>query len=515
MTAAATSSVGEPILQVSGLVKTFGGEVALGGVDLTVGRGEVHALLGANGAGKSTLIKCVTGIHAPDAGDIVWRGSRRRFRTLRESIAAGMATMFQQLNVVEDLTVGGYLSLGREQLRRGIIDRGADTRMATAALARVGVELDVQAPMESLSVAERELVEIARAASLSAELVIMDEPTASLGEAEIERLFGVIESLRRDGVSVIYVSHKLKEVLAICQRATVLRDGQNAGSIDVAGATTDDLLKLMVGQQSPLRPKAARALSTHPLLELDAVSTAEGVSGVSLTVHEGEVVGLYGLMGSGRTEVLRAIYGQEPLTAGTMRLDGKPWAPSSARAAVRAGLGLVPEDRVREAMIPDASVAGNITMSAPATITSSGVVRAAREQAVARSVVADVGIKTAGVAAPITSLSGGNQQKVILGRWMAAGSSLLLLDDPTVGVDVAAKNEIYKIIEALVDQGHSVLVCSSELDEIVSLCDRVAIMHQGCIVRVVQSGEGDAESLIRHAIMGAVTEADDRKQDEQ
>ncbi|MFV0453007.1 MAG: sugar ABC transporter ATP-binding protein [Propioniciclava sp.] len=509
---AAAGSAGAPILAVSGLVKTFGGEVALGGVDLDVAPGEVHALLGANGAGKSTLIKCVTGIYAPDAGQVVWRGRSHRFRSLRESIAAGMVTMFQQLNVVEDLTVGGYLSLGREQGRWGLMNGRADRAMARAALSRVGVTVDVAAPMAGLSVAERELVEIARAASMDAELVIMDEPTASLGEVEVERLFDVLNGLRAEGVAVIYVSHKLKEVLTVCQRATVLRDGRNVGTIDVAGATTDDLLELMVGTQPPLEAKPARPLGSTPLLELGAVSTAEGVHEVDLTVREGEVVGLYGLMGAGRTEVLRAIYGLEPLTGGTMRLHGRPWAPRSALQAVRAGLGLVPEDRVREAMIPDASVAQNITMSAPWAVSSQGVLSARKERALATSIVTEVGVKTAGVQAPITSLSGGNQQKVIVGRWMAAGSSLLLLDDPTVGVDVAAKNEIYSIIEGLIGQGHAVLLCSSELDEIVALCDRIAIMHQGRIVSVVRSGDGDAESLVRQAIMGVVVERPDHPQ---
>lgn len=508
MSADVATGAGQPILEVSDLVKTFGGEVALGGVGLAVRPGEVHALLGANGAGKSTLIKCVTGIHVPDSGDIVWQGRQHRFRSLRESIAVGIATMFQQLNVVEDLSVSGYLCLGRESVRRGMIDRKATAIMAEESLARVGVDMDVNAQMGSLSVAERELVEIARAASLSAQLVIMDEPTASLGEAEVDRLFTVIEGLRREGVAVIYVSHKLKEVLAICQRATVLRDGRNAGTIDVAGASTDDLLELMVGRQPPLKPKGPPTVSSRPLLELDRVSSAEGVRDITMTVHEGEVVGIYGLMGAGRTEVLRCIYGLEPVTAGSMRLQGRPWQPRSARSAVRAGLALVPEDRVREAMIPDVSVAGNISVSSPSEFTSKGIVNAARERELARSVVDDVGIKTAGVEALITALSGGNQQKVVLGRWMAAKSVLLLLDDPTVGVDVAAKNEIYAIIEQLAGTGTSVILCSSELDEIASVCDRVIVMHQGRIVSSVKAGDGDAESLIRQAIMGSASDND-------
>jgi ABC-type sugar transport system ATPase subunit len=495
-----------PILRAQSIVKKFGGAAALAGVDLEVSPGEVHALLGANGAGKSTLIKVIAGIHLADSGAITWMGGQHRFRDLRESMAAGIATMFQQLNVVEDLSVRGYLSLGRERTRFGLVDHRAESAVATEALARVGVDIDIRRSMRDLSVAERELVEIARAVSMDARLVIMDEPTASLGEAEVERLFGVIHGLRRDGVSVIYVSHKLKEVLDICDRATVLRDGRNAGTVEIRDVSTDDLLELMVGHQPVLATGRARQLSTSASIELVNVSTVAGLRGVNLSVREGEIFGLYGLMGAGRTELLRAIYGLDPLTSGSMTYQGSPWEPKTPTRAVRSGVGLVPEDRVREAMIPDASVADNLVLSAPSEVTRGVVVSRRREASVADASIRRIGIKVPSLSSPITALSGGNQQKVVLGRWLLADSRLLLLDDPTVGVDVAAKNEIYRLVREMAESGRTVIVSSSELDELLALCDRIAVMHRGAIVNTIHNQDGDARVLIRQSITGAEPE---------
>ena len=498
----ALPAAGPVLLQVRQVDKAFGGAAALSGVDLTIVEGEVHALLGANGAGKSTLIKIIAGIHAADGGDLAWRGEPLVVRSLHESMAAGIAVMFQQLNVVEDLTVGEYLTLGRERSRFGVLDRRHGMQEARSALAGIGIDLDVTRPAATLSVAERELVEIARAVSLDARLVIMDEPTASLGDAEVERLFEVIRALRVNGVAVVYVSHKLDEVLAITDRCTVLRDGRNAGSIDTADATKDRLLEMMVGRHVLTVAAPRPPVTTEPMLEIQDVSTATGLRAVNLTVCAGEIVGVYGLMGAGRTELLRAVYGLDPLTSGRVRLGGTDFAPRSTHSAVRAGVGLVPEDRVREAMIPDESVAGNLTLSAPWRVVRRGVFRRSAEREIARDTVSAVGIKTPGVLAPITALSGGNQQKVVLGRWLVAGTRMLLLDDPTVGVDVAAKADIYALVKSMTADGTSVLICSSELEELLLLADRIAIMHRGEIVTVVDRSHADVETLIRQSIVG-------------
>lgn len=496
----------ESLLEVRGIVKRFGGATALGGVDLKVNPGEVVGLLGANGAGKSTLIKILAGLHRPDEGVILWRGEPLHPRSIHDSEAAGIAVMFQQLNVVEDLTVGEYVSLGRERTRFGLIRRRDTERFAAEALQAIGVDIPLSRSARTLSVAERELIEIARAVSMNARLVIMDEPSASLGEHEVEQLLTVVRRLKARGVAVIYVSHKLDEVLDITDRSTVLRDGKNAGDISTALADKDSLLRLMVGDRAYAMAPRERQAKTEPMLELNDISTSAGVDGVSLTVHRGEVVGVYGLMGSGRTELLRACYGLDPLTQGTMKLNGQSYRPKNPRAAVKSGLGLVPEDRVREAMIPDGSVAANLTLSAGKLI-ANGIFRMrAREDRLTSNAVSVIGIKVPSIGASIGSLSGGNQQKVIFGRWIAAESEVLLLDDPTVGVDVAAKADIYEIVRGLTDEGTSVLVCSSELEELLILSDRIAILHQGRLVDMVDSATADAAAVVRQSIVGAESE---------
>ncbi len=497
----------EPLLEVRGIVKRFGGATALGGVDLTVYPGEVLGLLGANGAGKSTLIKILAGLHRQDGGEIRWQGELLSPRSTHDSEAAGIAVMFQQLNVVEDLTVGEYLSLGRERARLGVIRRRSTDKIAADALAAIGVDLPLRRSARTLSAAERELVEIARAVSMNARLVIMDEPSASLGEHEVERLLTVIRQLKAHGVAVVYVSHKLDEVIEITDRSTVLRDGMNAGELRTADTDKDAILRLMVGDRAYKMSPRERSIKTDPVLVLTDVTTAAGINNVSLSVHRGEIVGVYGLMGSGRTELLRACYGIDPIVSGSMTLNGRPFRPRTPRAAVRSGIGLVPEDRVREAMIRDASVAANLTIGAGRRIVRGGMFRDRhREDRLAADVVTTVGIKVPSISAPIGSLSGGNQQKVIFGRWILAESDLLLLDDPTVGVDVAAKADIYQIVRDLTDRGASVLICSSELEELLILADRIAVLHHGAVVDIVDPAAADAAVVIRQSIVGTESE---------
>ena len=405
----------EALLEVRGIVKRFGGATALDGVDLTVYPGEVLGLLGANGAGKSTLIKILAGLYRQDSGEILWRGEPLQPRSIHDSESTGIAVMFQQLNVVEDLTVGEYVSLGREHTTFGMIRRASTDKIAADALAAIGVSLPLRRSARTLSVAERELIEIARAVSMNARLVIMDEPSASLGEHEVDQLLTVIRRLKAHGVAVVYVSHKLDEVLEITDRSTVLRDGRNAGELHTRDADKDAILRLMVGDRAYKMTPRERSIKTEPVLELTDVVTHSGVNGVTLSVHRGEVVGVYGLMGSGRTELLRACYGIDPISSGHMRLHGRPYRPRTPRSAVRSGLGLVPEDRVREAMIPDGSVAANLTVSAGRRIVNAGLFRdRRREDGLAAGAVSAIGIKVPSIAAPIGSLSGGNQQKVDL-----------------------------------------------------------------------------------------------------
>ena len=492
----------EPLLVAEGITKRFGGVPALTDVHLSITPGEVHALIGANGAGKSTLIKALAGVHRPDAGTLWWQGAPADFRNLNDAMTAGMAVMFQQLNVVDDLTVGEYLTLGRETTRHGWLSGRRDYAAARSALEQVGIELPLRESAGALSTAERELLEITRAVSRDARLVIMDEPTASLGQVEIERLFDVIRGLRSRGVAVLYVSHRLEEILALSDNVTVLRDGRNAGDISTADADTGTLLEMMVGTRA--RKQITRSVREpgRELLTVEHLSTSTGLREISLRLHAGEVLGLYGLMGSGRTELMEALYGMESHT-GRIAVEGKDVVIRAPWKAVSLGFGLVPEDRIHQGLIGDASVAGNLTIAAPAKATRHGIFNARRERVQARVIVDEVGIKTSGVDAPITSLSGGNQQKVVIGRWLFANTKILLLDDPTVGVDVAAKDEIYRLVLRLADAGSGVIVCSSELDELLTLSDRIIVLHRGGIVASLAVDGAEAEALVRAAIVGA------------
>lgn len=497
--------IAAPLLHAVGVTKTYGGVAALSDVAIDMVPGEVHALMGANGAGKSTLIKIIVGVERCDAGHVEWDGEPVAFHNITDAMRAGIAVMFQQLNVVEDLSVGEYLVLGRETTRFGLLNKRAMLKTARVMLDRVGVELDVGRPAATLTVAERELVEIARAVSRDARLVIMDEPTASLGPQEIDKLFTVIRGLTSRGVAILYVSHHLDEVLAIADRSTVLRDGRNAGELPRAEGTRDQLLGMMVGESAVASDRAARVrrfTATTPLLELRNVATSNDVRDVTFTVHRGEVVGLYGLMGAGRTELVRALYGVERVTSGTVLLDGAPLAVRSPIGARHRGLGLVPEDRLRQALIQDASVAANLTLASPERVARHGLFSATKERRVATRAVEDIGIKVPSVSAPVTALSGGNQQKVVIGRWLVRGTRLLLLDDPTVGVDVGAKQEIYRLVHEATASGMGVIVCSSELDELTRLADKIVVMHRRRTVGEFSADSADHDAIVRLAIEG-------------
>jgi len=495
-------SATHPLLRAAGVTKTYGGIAALSDVSIEVVAGEVHALMGANGAGKSTLIRVLCGVEHPDQGSIRWQGEAVSYRNLRDAMDAGIAVMFQQLNVVEDLTVGEYVTLGREKTRLGLLDKRAMLNAATAALDLTNIDLDPRRSAASLTVAERELLEIARAVSRDARLVIMDEPTASLGHAEVDRLFEVIDGLKRRGVAILYVSHHLDEVVAIADRSTVLRDGRNAGELPRASASKDALLEMMVGRSISARARPQRFEVGPPLLQLQGVCTATGVSDVNLTVHRGEVVGLYGLMGAGRTELLRALYGLDPVTSGSVRLGDREFIARSPYDAAANGIGFVPEDRIRHAIIGEATVAANLTLAAPTQVKRGRLYSLDKERRVAADAVDRIGIKVPSVSAGITELSGGNQQKVVIGRWLVRGTTLLLLDDPTVGVDVAAKQEIYRLIHEATASGMGVLVSSSEIEELTSLADRIVVMHRRRVVGVVESAGADGDAIVRLAIEG-------------
>ncbi|MEU4381897.1 sugar ABC transporter ATP-binding protein [Micromonospora echinofusca] len=513
------------VVAMSGIAKRFGGVHALRGVDLVLRAGEVHALLGENGAGKSTLINILSGVVTDHDGRISIGGDPVRFAGPAAAQAAGIATIHQELDLVPALSVAENLVLGREpRTRLRTLDRRAMTRTARDWLGPLGAEIDPRRPVGSLRVGEQQLVEIAKALSLDARVLIMDEPTAALADAEVRRLMSTIRALRERGVAVVYISHRLEEIEHIADRATVLRNGEVAGTLRPDRADRQRIITLMVGRPAQalfdVGPADAERPAEPPVLQVDDLAvrprgTRPGrcePAGVSLTVRAGEIVGLAGLMGAGRTELLETLYGAGPpgRRSGQVRLAGRPYAPRGPRAALRAGVGFVPEDRRRCALVLEHPVGRSIVLAALRRLTTAGFVRAARERDAVRQQVAALAIRTSSAAAPVGSLSGGNQQKVVFARHLLTRPRLLLLDEPTRGVDVGAKAEIYRLLRRLADDGMGILLASSELPELTGVCDRIVVLRRGRAVAELPADGCTGEDILTAAMGGASAGGDDR-----
>jgi ribose transport system ATP-binding protein len=498
----------DAILEVRGLVKEYPGVKALQGVDLDVRPGEVHCLLGPNGAGKSTLIKCVSGAVEPTAGDVLFEGEPLPVGDPAESLKRGVATIYQELDLVEDLTVAESIFLAHEPRRRLLLlDLERMYRDSAALLARLGHEsIPPRAKIRALRPAAQQIVSIARALSGDVRLLIMDEPSAILDEGEIETLFEVVRRLTAEGVGVIYISHRLDEIRRIGDRVTVLADGRTTATGIPATTPTDELVELMVGrkveQLYPDRPTGAGGV----LLDVRGVTRLPAVRGVSLKVHAGEVVGLGGLVGSGRTELLRLIYGIDRPDDGAVWVDGNQLRPDQPSAAIAAGLGLAPEDRKAQGLVLEWSQAKNVSL-ADLPRFSRGLLNVRAERAAAREQLRSLHTVPDDVERVVRLLSGGNQQKVVLARWLLRRCKVLLLDEPTRGVDVATKAEIYRIIADLANSGLGVLMVSSELEELVGICSRVLVMRDGEIVAEMDGASASERELLRHAV--APTDAPD------
>ena len=494
-------------LQAVDIAKSFAGVRALAGVSFDLRAGEVHALVGENGAGKSTLIRIITGAERPDSGTLVVGGERVPHMDPATSRRLGIAAIYQQPALFPHLSVAENIALALEPggLWRRIDWRGRRER-AAALLARVGADLDPSRPADSLSMPEQQIVEIARAVGADARVVLMDEPTASLSEREVQHLYGVVAALRSQGVGVIYISHRLDEVFALADRITVLRDGQTvgtraAGSIDRAG-----LIGMMVGREiSSVFPKTAVAPG-EPALELRGLSNrSAGIHDVSLTVRRGEIVGLAGLVGSGRTQLAETIFGLTPADGGVMLVGGRPVATRSPADAIRAGIAYVPEDRRRHGVLLDMAVAENASLASLGRVSRGGLVDRRAERARAQSYVDRLRIKTPSVLAEVGTLSGGNQQKVALARWLSTEPAVILLDEPTQGVDVGSKAEIHALMQALVERGLAILMISSELPEILGMSDRIAVMQAGTIRGVLPRAEATQDAVLSLALAPART----------
>jgi galactofuranose transport system ATP-binding protein len=487
----------QPVLEVRRGTKRFPGVLALDAVSFQLKPGEVHALVGENGAGKSTLIKVLTGVYQPDEGEVVYGGEEVGFSSPGESQAAGISTIYQEVNLIPLLSVAQNVFLGREPRNRlGLIDVPRMNREAREVLDRYGIEADERATLGSLALGLQQMVAIARAVSVDARVVIMDEPTSSLEAREVETLFGVIRQLRADGIGVVYVSHRMDELYEICDAVTVLRDGKlvHTGPLDELSKL--QLVSLMLGRElDEVQKEGAtsfseeeRTTAREPVLEASEIVQRPRLRGVSLEVRPGEILGLAGLLGAGRTETAKAIFGAEPVDGGSVKVGGKNIKTGSPASAIRAGVAFLPEDRKSEGIIPDLSVRENIVAAALPRLSRAGLVSEKAQDEVVQRFMESLGIKASSPEQPVRELSGGNQQKVMLARWLCMNPKVLILDEPTRGIDVGAKAEIQKLVDDLARDGLGVVFISSELEEVVEGSDRAVALKEGAVVGVL-SGE--------------------------
>ncbi|MEW6745493.1 MAG: L-arabinose ABC transporter ATP-binding protein AraG [Planctomycetota bacterium] len=495
-----------PVLEFDGISKRFPGVTALDRVSLGVAGGRIHALLGANGAGKSTLLKILGGAHPPDAGEIRIRGRPHAFCSPREAFEAGIAIIHQELHLVPALPVEENLLLGHLPQRLGWLKRRELRSRAREALAILGEEIDPAAPVRSLAIGQRQMVEIMKALLRDAEIIAFDEPTSSLSEREVGRLFEAIRELAGRGRAVVYVSHRLQEVRSLCDSATVLRDGKVAGRFDdLAAVHLDDLVSRMVGRSiDDIYRWRARPIG-KPALEIDDLRGPGLAQGVSLTVARGEIVGLFGLVGAGRTELLKLLCGARRPTGGAMKVAGKPVEIRTPRDAVRCGIGFCSEDRAGEGILAVRSVLENLNIAARHLLAPHGLIRTAQELENAAHWAARLRIKFSSLGERAAHLSGGNQQKVLLGRWLPLSTRVLLLDEPTRGIDVGAKSEIYTILFELAHLGMAILFASSELPEVLGLADRIGVMCQGRLIAVLGRDQATEERLLTLALPSDAT----------
>jgi ribose transport system ATP-binding protein len=498
----------DALLTVSGVIKEFPGVRALDGVDLEVAPGEVHCLLGQNGAGKSTLIKVLSGAHRADAGEIRWQGEPVAFGTPIAALRAGLATIYQELDLVDGLSVAENIFLGHEPATLGFSRRGAMNEAARALLARLG-HPDIRPAREvgSLSAAGKQVVSMARALSHHARLIVMDEPSAVLDGGEVDNLFRVIRQLTADGVAVVYISHRLDEIRVIGDRVTVLKDGRTvAVGLPARTTPTAEVVRLMTGRTVEYAFPAAGPLPADAaeILTVQGLSRRGEFTDVSFTVRSGEIVGLAGLVGSGRSEIVETVYGARKPSAGRVTVDGRRLRPGSIRAAIRAGLGLAPEERKSQGLLLHEPVYRNVSVSSLSRYARGGFVLSARELAAATRAAEQLDVRPADPRRVVRTLSGGNQQKVVLARWLLRDCRLLILDEPTRGVDVGARTEIYRLVRSLADSGVGVLLVSSEIPEVLGLCDRVLVVREGRIVHTGPAGGIDESGVLDLVMEGAV-----------
>ena len=497
--------VSETILEVRNICKEFPGVKALQNVSFDLRKGEVHVLLGENGAGKSTLMKVLTGVYHPEEGEIFLHGKKVTFNTPKDAQLARIAIIFQEFNLCPNLTVAQNIYLGREpRTKGGLIDRARLVKDSKAILDFLKVDIDPNAKVETLGVAHQQLVEMAKALSIDSEILIMDEPTATLSEKEINALFDTIRSLQERGVSIIYISHRLQELKVIGNRITVLRDGQTVGTRNIEDVELDDLIRLMVGRE--IKKERIRTENTaleEYALEVKGLSQGKLLKDISINVHKGEIVGLAGLVGSGRTELMQAVYGITRRDKGEVTICGKKIDNPTPMKCIRQKMGFISESRKEFGLALNLPIRVNITHAGLKTIFPSGIVDKRKERRLAEEYHKKLRIATPDVERNVVDLSGGNQQKVVLAKWLCTDSEFLVFDEPTRGIDVGAKEEIHNLIDSLARQGVGILMISSDLPEVLTLSDRIYVMREGRIVKEIQHEGVTQEEVIAYATGGA------------
>jgi ribose transport system ATP-binding protein len=479
---ARTASSPAPLLSMRGVTKRFPGVLALSGVSLDVYAGEVLALMGENGAGKSTLMKVLGGVLVPDEGEIVFDGLSVLLEGPGAAKRQGIALIHQELMLAPNLDIASNIFLGNEQKRNLFrpIARGEMNRRAAALLERVGLALPPTTLVSTLTTGQQQLVEVAKALSVESRLIVMDEPTSSLAAAESEQLFKIVHQMRAEGIGIVYISHRMEEVLSLADRISVMRDGRNAGELSRADASHDKIVTLMVGRElsGAYFPAKAAEEPGDVMLDVNDLLMPGAPSGVSFSVRRGEIVGFAGLVGSGRTELMEAIFGVKPARVGGMTVEGRPFAPRSPRDAIDRGIYLVPEDRKRHGLVLPMSIVENASLPSIGKRARLGLVDRGGDQRLAQTEVERLRIKTPSIHQKVVTLSGGNQQKVVIGKWLAMSPKVLILDEPTRGIDVGAKAEIYRHMADLAAQGIAILMVSSDLEEVIGMSDRVVVMHE-------------------------------------
>jgi ribose transport system ATP-binding protein len=490
-------------LRLVGISKSFPGVKALNDVHLNVRKGEVHGLVGENGAGKSTLMKILSGAYVMDEGEIYWQGEKVEINKPKDSEELGIAIIYQEFNLVPQLSISENIWLGREPLVNKtlqLIDWTEMHKRTQQLLDELELDFDPKRPVAGLGVASQQMVEIAKALSLNAKLLIMDEPTSALSKNEIDQLFSVIQALKDKGVSIIYISHHLEEVFEICDRGTVLRDGNYVATIDPKQTSKDELIQLMVGRTLDQQYPKVKAKRGDEVLRVENLNRKGVLKDINFSAYAGEVLGISGLVGSGRTELVKAIFGADPIDSGRIFIYGKEVQITSPQSAIAAGMGLLPEDRKYEGLVLKLSVKQNVSMASLTKLLKQGMLQLNIEKSKVLDFVDKLRILTPSIEKEVQNLSGGNQQKVVLAKWLASQSRILIFDEPTRGIDVGAKVEVYNLMNELVKNGVAVIMVSSEMPEILGMSDRIMVIHQGELACVLNCEEATQEKILSAAM---------------